>query len=98
MIEHVQELGLQAELPPLSEWNRFGKRQVVVPQVRSVQPRVKAEYSRREVLTNVLKVRVASARPLAEHRWVDRVLERARRAGGALSCGWLEDADRILQL
>src|SRR5215470_15203826 len=98
MVEDVQELGLQAELPPLSEWNSLGKRQVVIPEMGSVKPWVKPKCSSSYVLARIGEMRVASARPLAEQCGIDRVFERARGASGALLCGWLENADRILQL
>ena len=98
MVKYIQELSLQAELPPFTKGNGLGKRQVIIPEMRSLKPGVKSKYSRCGILAHIGKMRVASARPSAAKGGVDRILKGAGCASRALRCSWLENTDRILQL
>src|SRR5438067_13750381 len=62
MIENVQEFTLQAELKAFTEGYDLGKREIVIPQVRSIEPDLRAERARLDVLTNAGDVAIADTR------------------------------------
>src|SRR5690242_12838687 len=97
VVEDVQCLCLKSKPEPLSEGNSFCERHIVVPDVRSVKPRVESQRSRGGVLTNSLKERIAIPRRCAAQGGVDNVFKGTRFAGRALICCGLEYADGILQ-
>ena len=62
MIENVQEFTLQAELKAFTEGYDLGKREIVIPQVRSIEPDLRTERAWIDVLTNAGDVAIADTR------------------------------------
>src|SRR6185437_10851503 len=92
MIEHVQEFTLEDKVNAFGNWKQLRHRHVVVPKVRTVEPRVAGERARDCVLTCACEERSAIGRRRntvysLQKRRVEAPLERTRIATAGAAGG-----------
>src|SRR5439155_13094248 len=97
MVEYIQEFALKVEANLLPDRNHLGDRQIVIPQVRSMQPYLRAKCAGDDILAGVGKVAAAHARGRGQKLRIDVIYEGTaamKNTDGTLQLGYGDPVER----
>src|SRR5205823_9929478 len=97
MVEYIQEFALKVEANLLPDRNHLGDRQIVIPQVRSMQPYLRAKCAGDDILADIGKVAAAHTRRRREKLRIDVIHKGTaamKNANGALQLGYGDAVER----